>query len=156
MITVLIASTAMVVLCVGIHYQALVHLTKLRQFERMRQRNRINLLVIGALMAHVVELSCFSFGYWLLDVWDYGYLEGTKPEDAHDYWYFSFVAYTSLGFGDVTPNGSLRFMTALETLTGLVLIAWTASFIYLEMQLSWKPDEEAERSRDASGDDEPK
>ena len=52
----------------------------------------------------------------------------------------------SLGFGDISPYGSLRFMTALETLTGLLLIAWTASFIYLEMQATW--DEKRVENRD--------
>ncbi|MCA9111260.1 MAG: two pore domain potassium channel family protein, partial [Planctomycetaceae bacterium] len=59
-------------------------------------------------------------------------------QSSTDYGYFSFVAYTSLGFGDITPKGPVRFMTALETLTGLILIAWTASFIFLQMQVNWE------------------
>ena len=154
MLTVLLVSTGLVVLSVGIHYQALVHLSHLRRFDRLRHRSRLNLLVLGALVAHVIELSCFSFGYWLLDgVWDYGDLLVAPDETTTDYWYFSFVAYTSLGFGDITPSGSLRFMTALETLTGLVLIAWTASFIFLEMQISWKPNDQSHRDVPSSSND---
>ena len=89
----------------------------------------------------VRKLSCFCLGYYVLDeVLEFGDLQNAAGEVTHDYWYFSFVAYTSLGFGDITPRGSLRFMTAMETLTGLVLIAWTASFIYLEMQTNWNAD----------------
>jgi hypothetical protein len=155
MLTVLLVTTGLVVLCVGIHYQSLVRLTKLRDYHFLRHRNRLNVLVLGALLAHVVELSCFSAGYWLLsDVWDYGDLLGVDDtESVHDYWYFSFVCYTSLGFGDITPTGSLRFMTALETLTGLVLIAWTASFIFLEMQMSWNADVDAATDVPSSGKD---
>jgi len=32
----------------------------------------------------------------------------------------------------------LDFLTGLETLTGLVLITWTASFMFIEMQKFWK------------------
>jgi hypothetical protein len=52
--------------------------------------------------------------------------------------YFSFTTYSSLGFGDVEPIGDIRFLVGLEALTGLVLIAWTASFMYLEMSRYWK------------------
>jgi hypothetical protein len=46
--------------------------------------------------------------------------------------------YTSLGIGDIVPVGNLRFLAGLETLTGLVLITWTASFMYIEMQRFWE------------------
>ena len=51
--------------------------------------------------------------------------------------YFSFTTFTTLGFGDIEPNGRLRFLTGIESLTGLVLITWTASFLYFEMQRYW-------------------
>ena len=50
---------------------------------------------------------------------------------------FSFTTFTTLGFGDIVPHGDLRFLTGIESLTGLVLITWTASFLYLEMQRYW-------------------
>ena len=47
------------------------------------------------------------------------------------------MSYTTVGFGDVTPVGPIRFMAATEALTGLVLITWSASFTYLEMERFW-------------------
>ncbi len=35
--------------------------------------------------------------------------------------------YTSLGFGDIVPLSNGRLLVVVETLTGLVLIAWTAT-----------------------------
>jgi len=34
--------------------------------------------------------------------------------------------------------GDLKYLTGLQALTGLVLITWTASFLFLEMQKYWK------------------
>ena len=51
--------------------------------------------------------------------------------------YYSFITYTSLGFGDIIPTDYLRFITGIEGLTGLLLIAWTASFVYVQMQRFW-------------------
>lgn len=51
--------------------------------------------------------------------------------------YFSFATYTSLGFGDVVPTGPIRFLAGIESLVGLVMIGWTASFLYVEMTQFW-------------------
>jgi hypothetical protein len=32
----------------------------------------------------------------------------------------------------------MRHLTGVEALTGMVLITWTASFLYLEMQRNWE------------------
>lgn len=71
----------------------------------------------------------------------HGYLQGELQAGLRDYFYYSAVSLTSLGFGDLTPIGHLRLLAAVEALTGLVLIAWTASFAYLQMQRFWGKDQ---------------
>ena len=39
-----------------------------------------------------------------------------------------------LGFGDIVPVRGGRFLVVLEAVTGLVLIAWTASFTLYQMR----------------------
>jgi len=48
-----------------------------------------------------------------------------------------YYSFTTLCFGDIEPFGSIRYLTGFESLTGLVLIAWAASFLYFEMQRYW-------------------
>jgi hypothetical protein len=64
--------------------------------------------------------------------------------------YFSFTTFTTIGFGDITPIGPLKFLTGLEALTGLVLITWTASFLFIEMQKYWN--DRDLRTKNRSGD----
>jgi len=45
--------------------------------------------------------------------------------------------YFSYTLGDIEPLGNIRFLAGIESLTGLVLITWTASFLYYEMQRYW-------------------
>jgi len=52
--------------------------------------------------------------------------------------YYSFTSYTLLGLGDIEPIGLIRFLTGLGSLTGLVMIGWTASFFYVEMTRDWR------------------
>ena len=132
-------NSIIVALAVLIHYEALnllwINIPKLN----VKHRARILFGIFGALLAHIVEIWLFAFGYYLKIKTSYfGTLEGDFYNTLMDCVYFSFTCYTSIGFGDITPTGDLRFLTGLEALTGLVLIAWTSSFMFLEMQKLWK------------------
>ena len=95
--------------------------------------------LLGALTAHVIEIWVFGAGFYFLVMNPaFGNLVGNYQHSLLDSVYFSFVTYTSLGIGDIVPIGNLRFLAGLETLTGLVLITWTASFMYIEMQRFWE------------------
>ena len=55
----------------------------------------------------------------------------------YDYLYFSSVTYTSLGLGDVFPSDHVRIIAGIEALNGLLLIAWSGSFIFIAMGRLW-------------------
>nr|WP_275404784.1 potassium channel family protein [Paraglaciecola marina] len=95
--------------------------------------------VFGALIAHIIEIWIFAFAYYLMvHGMSWGSLEGNFNGSLMDCAYFSFTVYTTVGFGDIEPLGYVRYLTGIESLTGLVLITWTASFLYLEMQKNWE------------------
>jgi hypothetical protein len=122
-----------------IHYEFLYHMTKLIKRMNIGHRYRIVLGVFGALVAHAVEVWIFALAYYGMhhdDGW--GHLEGNFAGSLMDCAYFSFTTFTTLGFGDIVPIGDLRYLTGIESLTGLVLITWTASFLYIEMQRYWE------------------
>lgn len=51
--------------------------------------------------------------------------------------YFSAETYTSLGYGDIVPHGALRLLAGTETLTGLLMIGWSASHAFVVMERFW-------------------
>ena len=53
------------------------------------------------------------------------------------YLYYSVTTYSSLGVGDVYALGGLRLITGVETINGLTLIAWSATFTYFAVQKMW-------------------
>lgn len=137
------ALTALVVIVVvAIHYETLRMVSRLVKRMSRSLRIRIGLALLGALVGHILEIIVFAFAYYLvIDVVGKGELVGTSGTHAYafgEYSYFSFVVYTSLGFGDIVPKGEVRLLVSGEVLTGLVLIAWTASFLYLLMQRYWE------------------
>jgi hypothetical protein len=91
----------------------------------------------------VTEICLFPVGYYyLIEVQGLGSLGSMAGEGStglSEYAYFSAVVYTTLGFGDLIPVGYIRLLTGMEALTGLVMITWSASFTFLEMQRYWRP-----------------
>ena len=139
MATTLLVTFVAVMLSVLVHYEAFLRLAELMKHMHIFPRFRIVFGAVGALAAHVIEVFIFSFSYYFLLEWgDSGTLEGAFSGQLRDLHYYSFSTYTSLGFGDIVPTGTLRFLTGMEALTGLVLIAWTASFMFLQMMKLWK------------------
>lgn len=135
MTLVFISTIIVIVLAVALHYEVLTHLAE-KHFKRAwPSRLLLPVGVIIVIITHVVEVWLFAFLYYFLIPLEYtGEVVGEFSNTILDCAYFSFVNYTSLGYGDIVPIGHIRFTAGSEALTGLVLIAWTASFTYLQMQ----------------------
>ncbi len=135
---VFVVSCAVVGIVVVIHYEALYKLTRILPRVKTKHRQRILFGIFGALIAHSIEVWVFAFAYYfMIRSKRWGVLVGEFNNSLLDCMYFSFTTYTTLGFGDIIPHGDIRYLTGVESLTGLVLITWTASFLYLEMQRYW-------------------
>ncbi len=138
MVAVFLFNGIVVALVVLIHYEFLHQFTVLMPRMKIRHRFRIVIGVFGALVAHAIEVWIFALSYlWMHRSKGWGHLQGNFENTIWDCVYFSFTSYTTLGTGDIEPIGQLRYLTGLESLTGLVLITWTASFLYLEMTRYW-------------------
>ena len=138
MILTLFITIVIVGLCVLIHYEALYRISLFLSSRHARPRLGVVWGLLTAIGAHIIEVFIFAAGFYgLLQAEEYGRLVGEFTHEFGDCVYYSFVIYTTLGFGDIIPMGPLRFLTGTESLTGLVLIAWTASFLYLQMQKLW-------------------
>ena len=140
-ISVIALITSVITVAVIIHFEVLSSLSRLMPKMKIRYRFRIAIGIFGALVAHTLEVWMFTFAYYfMIKSGEFGQLVGVDNISLADCAYFSFITYTTLGYGDIVPIGDLRFLAGLEALTGLVLITWTASFMYYEMQKYWNHD----------------
>ena len=137
-VAIYLVNSVVVAFTVVIHYEFLFQLSRWIPKLLIPIRYRIVVGVLGALVAHAVEIWVFAAAYYMkhhAEGW--GRLVG--PEVGFiDCVYYSFTVYSTLGFGDIVPEGDLRYLTGIEALVGLVMITWSASFLYLEMQKDWK------------------
>ena len=129
---------SIIALAVLIHYEFLYHITTYIPKMTIKHRFRIVFGVFGALLAHTIEILIFATAYYFLPQFeDWGQLTGEFNGSYLDCVYFSYTTFTTLGFGDIQPHGMIRHLVGIESLTGLLLITWTASFLYFEMQRYW-------------------
>jgi Ion channel len=131
------ATLACVALCVLLHYEGLLWNT--RKLDRFAGSRRAKILYgIGSvLLLHTAEIWIFAAVLWLLTRWPAA--GGIAPGELQflDLVYFSAATYTTAGYGDLVAIGPVRFLAGTESLTGFVLITWSASFTYLEMEKFW-------------------
>ncbi len=138
----MITAVLMAILLVGatfmLHYSVLHWLSVGMARFPMPAKVRVLVIVLVALTAHVAEVvvyaAAFAFGDRVAAIGSFGGIEISEPLD---YFYFSIVSYTSLGIGDVFPREHLRLLTGIEALNGLLLIAWSGSFVYIAMARLW-------------------
>jgi hypothetical protein len=137
--TVIAATVAAVLLSVLVHYEGLVITQRRIAREHLRRRLKVLHAVSLLILLHVVEVWIFGMFFFLLLLWPAcGQLLGQDTIHFLDHIYFSAMCYTTVGFGDISPLGPIRLLAATEALTGLVLITWSASFTYLEMERFWR------------------
>ena len=135
---VVVAGTALAVaLAVLLHYEGLALAS--RTLAGMRGHRRVKVLygIASVLGLHVLEIWIFGVAAWLLLLWPACGRLGPGVPHLFDFVYFSAITFTTVGFGDLVPSGPIRFLSGMEALTGFVLIAWSASFTYLEMERFW-------------------
>jgi hypothetical protein len=124
---------------VGVHYEFLRILTCFLAKAWIKNRPKLVFGVFGALIAHAIEICIYGVVYFNLNTSKtLGGLKGAFDGSLMDCIYFSYTSYTTVGFGDIQPFGPIRFVSSIESLTGVVLITWTASFLFIEMQKHWR------------------
>ena len=128
-------NAAIVAIAVMFHYEIMVWLSVTLPKLKIHARFRVALGIVGALLAHIAETWIFAIAYYyMIHSGDFGHFTGYYNPTLLDCAYFSVVTYSSLGYGDLVPVGSIRFLAGMEALTGLVLIAISASFMYFELR----------------------
>jgi hypothetical protein len=93
--------------------------------NRVIHHRRITLeTVLGALCAYVLIGLMFAFMYLAVhEIRDEPFFVQPGPHTQSEFLYFSFVALTTLGFGDLSPaEGLPQALTVLEALIGQIFL----------------------------------
>jgi hypothetical protein len=121
-------ATAMVCATTTLHLIGLIGLVGLARnlmpgFRRrdsiMGQAGVILGIVIGLFLIHSVEIWSYAALYEALGLF----------ETFEAALYFSTVAFTTVGFGDLVIDSHWRLVSAIEAANGFILIGWSTAFL---------------------------
>lgn len=128
----------LLVLTTALHYEVLRVLTLSLPGLRVPARVKLIVVIFAAFFAHAVEMLLYGLAiYVLIRYLGLGTLGDLSHVSLSNCLYFSAETFTSLGFGDIVPAGPLRLLAGAETLNGLLLIGWSASYTYIAMERFW-------------------
>ncbi len=138
MIRILLLCLSLVISTTILHYEVLSYLSKLFSRNSLSGRMKVLSLMLVLPFLHLLEMAAYAAAYYLVrDEFFLGTLTGNFTDSFFTYLYFSVETYTSLGFGDIIPQGASRLLVGLEALNGLLLIGWSGSYVFLVMQKEW-------------------
>jgi len=86
----------------------------------------------GLALLHMIEIGIAAVVVaTLLGDPAYGMLsDGMNGSDAADYLYFAGISFSTLGYTGMEATGPIRLMVMMLSLSGFMLITWSATFIY--------------------------
>ena len=138
MLLAMLSCLMLIAITTVMHYELLRGLSTCLPHLPVPSRPKLLVVVFSAMLAHGLEIAVYG-------VWLFALVQGTSGSaltgpagfSFTNCLYFSAETFTSLGFGDLTPVGPVRLLAGVEALNGLLLIGWSASYIFLSMERYW-------------------
>ena len=96
-----------------------------------RALGAITSTVIVLIFLHVIQIT----------IWAYAYLSLVSVEEIDSFeksLYFSFVTFTTLGYGDLTLSEDWRLLSGIQALNGILLVGWTTAMLFAVVQRTWQ------------------
>lgn len=131
---VIITVLTAVAICVAIQVEAIVWIRRkeARNGEGEGGRKCLSRNLYVLLLAHFLHFNIFALAFLVLDHLSIGTFSGIPLNpNFSEYLYYSAISYTTIGFGDIIPIGPMRTVTAACALTGLILIAVSATHLVI-------------------------
>lgn len=93
---------------------------------------RLIIVVVLTLCAlHIVEIALWAAAYLAV-------LPAGELDSFEEAVYFSFVTFTTLGYGDITLSEGRRLLSGIEALNGILLVGWTTAMLFAVVNYIWQ------------------
>ena len=135
-VLVTVAGLAMVALFAVLHFEGLSWLHRwCFVTSTSPPRRGVVVAVLGVTLLHLFQIVGWGLLFWVASRWPAtGAIDEEQVATLLDAIYVSGLNYSTLGLGgDLEPVGALRVLVAMESLVGLLMITWSASFTYFHL-----------------------
>lgn len=131
-----------VAMSTALHYEVIGFLDIRLKTRTGSMRRHLPMVILAVSAAHLAEIAIYAAAFWLVSTkLEAGAFVGGAPTDIADYLALAAESYTSFGYGDIVPDGWLRFVVSLSPINGLLLLAWSGAFLYGAVHQRQPPDQ---------------
>ncbi len=127
-----------------VRYLASTFLDREGQWSSKRVLTALMIAALVLVFLHTVEIMVWAGTYKAL-------VPVGELADFETAVYFSFVTFTTLGYGDITLSDGWRLLSGIQALNGILLVGWSTALMFAVVQKTWQSDEREERA--ATGPD---
>ena len=87
--------------------------------------------VIVLLVLHTLQIVLWAYAYLTI-------VPAGELDSLEEAVYFSFVTFTTLGYGDITLSQGWRLLSGIQALNGIMLVGWSTAMLFAVVQKSWQ------------------
>ena len=140
MLTSVSISVAMTVAVIIVHYWSLRGITRLS--KKWKSHFAMSVTVVMCIFAlHFIEIIWYAIHIFMVNV-VLGVEGFSKPfsPSSQDYFHLAAASYSTLGVISPTPVGRLAIVIDFISLTGFMMLTWSATYYYNIFSNSHRPD----------------
>ena len=135
----LVISVGLIVIIVNVIIQGIGNVIWLKAITRVFKNNNKTINTFTVIKLLVNSFLFFTILHSIQTIiWTLCYLINpvTKVDftNTMEGLYFSFVTFTTLGYGDVTISSEWKLLSGLEAINGIMLIGWSTALMYSLIQ----------------------
>lgn len=131
---------ALIAVTVVIHAAGTTHWVRylgrhyVRKDGRLKVEKSMQVLISTGLVMvvlHVIQVVLWAAAYLAL-------MPDGELESFEKAVYFSFVTFTTLGYGDITLSEGVRILSGIEAMNGILLVGWSTAVLFAVVQRVWQ------------------
>ncbi len=131
---------ALIAVTVVIHAAGTTHWVRylgrhyVREDGRLKVEKSMQVLISTGLVLvvlHVIQVVLWAATYLVL-------MPDGELETFEKAVYFSFVTFTTLGYGDITLSEGVRILSGIEAMNGILLVGWSTAVLFAVVQRVWQ------------------
>ena len=124
-----------------VRYLVSEHLDRAGNWASRQVLGALTIAALVLVFLHAVEIMVWAGFYKAL-------VPAGELADFETAVYFSFVTFTTLGYGDITLSEGWRLLSGIQALNGILLVGWSTALMFAVVQKIWQRDETNEKAID--------
>lgn len=120
-----------------VRYLANTFLDRAGRWGTKRVLNALMLAALTLVFLHALEIIVWAGAYKAI-------VPTGELADFEAAVYFSFVTFTTLGYGDITLSEGFRLLSGIQALNGILLAGWSTALMFAVVEKSWGKDVDEE------------